>query len=100
MIILNFEMQGHVNCGWNYFSLYITILSLKSFQLFRSFFILPSCSLLYIYENEKKMIGMTLDCNGIHDTPKILRYGNIILVGFTKVCTHTMYMPHIYLSNK
>ena len=28
MIILNFKMQGHVYCGWNSFSLYITLLSL------------------------------------------------------------------------
>ena len=59
---------------------------------FISSFILPSCSLHYIYENKKTMIGMTLDCNGIYDTTRILRYGNIILVGFTKIFNHRVYI--------
>ena len=59
---------------------------------FRYSFILPSCSLRYIYENEKPMIGTTLDCNGIYDTTRILSYGNIILVGFTKIFNHRAYI--------
>ena len=46
----------------------------------------------FIYENEKTIIGKTLDCNGIYDTTRILRYGNIILVGFTKIFNHRVYM--------
>ena len=50
-------------------------------------------SLFYIFEKEKARIGI----NGIHETTRILRYGDIISVGVTKsaIIECILLAPHL-----
>ena len=57
----------------------------------------------FIFMRKKKtMIGITLDCNGIYDTTRILRYGDIYNFSWVhkNLQSYSVIRPHIYLSNK